>query len=533
MAGTGVAPSSLKRSLLLLLAALGLVACAAPGGGVPLGANEPLVTGPLIQDIVTPFDRALSCLDGRINREVLRFSVGAVIDATGKEQLTESGTGKFVTQGAGDIVQSALFRAGVALVNRRDPRVMESEAKWGIRDTKTQLGSTFFITGSVNSLDFLPGSGFDVQIAGLGPRSRQHRILVGLDLSMTETRTGRVVANIPLQKQIVAADEGFGVGRFFGTTLVNLDVGNRHREALNFAMRQMLHLATFELLTQMMRPEQYADCWEMVETANGVLGDTRAAQKMAAYRAGLLAKGKAAEPANGFAAMAQAEAGKTSEAGAKPATPPAPPTNNGQGAPKAAASPAPSTAFSVATGANFEEEQSTLSPQTLRSLNLPPSSVGATSADQEPADSAAAAPGEPVNGGPPAETAVVVAAASAAKLGPPAEAAAPAVLAADSPLCQGLQDRNFARVTPLGATAAGNQILFTSPVAVTLCVSDRGGQFQLVQLQPNTPQKLIGQAPWRIHSPALRRLTIEYQGARLRLPAYVQHDLELLEKSSF
>lgn len=118
------------RLLVTTSAVLGLAACAVPVSGPELEANEALVKGPVIQDIVTPFDRALSCLDGRINRDVLRFSVGAVIDATGKEQLSESGTGKFVTQGAGDIVQSALFQAGVAVVNRRDPRVIDSEAKW-------------------------------------------------------------------------------------------------------------------------------------------------------------------------------------------------------------------------------------------------------------------------------------------------------------------------------------------------------------------------------------------------------------------
>ena len=36
-------------------------------------------------------------------------------------------SGKFVTQGAGDIVQSALFQAGTTVVNRRDPRIMETE----------------------------------------------------------------------------------------------------------------------------------------------------------------------------------------------------------------------------------------------------------------------------------------------------------------------------------------------------------------------------------------------------------------------
>jgi curli biogenesis system outer membrane secretion channel CsgG len=85
--------------------------------------------------------------------------VGAVTDATGKEQVTDGGAGKFITQGAGDIVQSALFKAGASVVNRRDPRIIENEAKWGLIDVKKQAATTFFITGSINSLDFLPGSG--------------------------------------------------------------------------------------------------------------------------------------------------------------------------------------------------------------------------------------------------------------------------------------------------------------------------------------------------------------------------------------
>ena len=130
-------------------------------------------------------------------------------DQTGKEQFSDGGNGKFVTQGAGDIVQSALFRAGTTVLNRRDPRIMETEVKWGIRDGRRIVPTNFYITGSINSLDFLPGAGFDVKVAGEGAQYRQHRILVGLDLSMTEANTGRVVANVPLQKQIFASEAGW------------------------------------------------------------------------------------------------------------------------------------------------------------------------------------------------------------------------------------------------------------------------------------------------------------------------------------
>lgn len=260
----------------LLLLTL-LAGCAgAPGIAEPT-KDATLVQGPPVSDIVTPFDEALMCLKGAI-QPTITFSVGAILDQTGKEQLSDGGNGKFVTQGAGDIVQSALFRAGTTVLNRRDPRIMETEVKWGIRDGRRIVPTNFYITGSINSLDFIPGSGFDVQVAGVGPRYRQNRILVGLDLSMTEATTGRVVANVPLQKQIFASEGGIAAARFFGNTLVMADLGGREREALHFALRQMLNLATFELLTQVMHPKNYVTCREQIDRMHGFVDHTTTAE---------------------------------------------------------------------------------------------------------------------------------------------------------------------------------------------------------------------------------------------------------------
>jgi curli biogenesis system outer membrane secretion channel CsgG len=253
---------------LALASALALAGCATSNIAPP-EESVALISGPAIEDIETPFDRALVCLAGKIS-PAATFSVGAIADSTGKEQFTEGGTGKFVTQGAGEIVQSALFNAGVTLLNRRDPRVLEAEVKWGIRQGKSILPSRYFVTGSVNSLDFIPGAGFDAQIAGVGPRYRQHRILVGLDLSVTETSSGRIVANSSMQKQIFADELGFGIGRFFGDVLVNLDAANLRREATSLALRQMLNLATYDLLTQLMKPESYSNCSEEIRAYHKV-----------------------------------------------------------------------------------------------------------------------------------------------------------------------------------------------------------------------------------------------------------------------
>ena len=205
----------LKNISLVII--LGQILSGCTGTSVSNQRPVALVQGPPITDIFTPFDMALACLKGQIRKDI-SFSVGAILDQTGKDVVTNGGSGKMVTQGAGDMVQSALFQAGVSVLNRRDPRIIESEARWGIRDARQIQTSDYYVTGSINSLDFIPGGGFDVQVGGIGPSYSQTRIIVGLDLALTDTRTSKVVANVSLQKQIVAQDYGVNVGRFSGHT---------------------------------------------------------------------------------------------------------------------------------------------------------------------------------------------------------------------------------------------------------------------------------------------------------------------------
>jgi curli biogenesis system outer membrane secretion channel CsgG len=229
-----------------------------------------LVQGPPIQDITTPFDTALSCLSGKIP-EGATFAVGVIADNTGKEQYADSGTGKMVTQGAGDMVQSSLFQAGVRVVNRRDPNIPIAESNWGLRNMGDQTAADFFVSGSINSLDYIPGGGASVKIAGVGPEYRQTRILIGMDLALTNSFNGEVIANIPLQKQIFANETGMSSGRFIGTTLVDVDAGAMQREALHHVLRQMLSYATLDLLAQVIDPATAQDCLSKINADDAEL----------------------------------------------------------------------------------------------------------------------------------------------------------------------------------------------------------------------------------------------------------------------
>lgn len=228
--------------------------------------------GPPVTEIVTIFDHALECVNGLIGPEVA-FGVGNIQDTTGR---IDGNAGTMVTQGAGDIIQSALFRAGLTVINRRDANIAVTEANWGIRDIRRQTPVDFYISGSINSLDFIPGGAISPTVAGIGPRARQNRVIIGLDLAISDAFSGRLIGNVSLQKQIYTREFGISVGRFFDDLLVTGDAGYIEREALNFSLRQMLNLATLLLLGHVIQDEPFAECRALVEPyVGGVRVDQR------------------------------------------------------------------------------------------------------------------------------------------------------------------------------------------------------------------------------------------------------------------
>lgn len=261
---------SFKLALFAATAALALSACQATTARTK---NMELAKGPPVQDIVTPYDRALSCLKLNVEEYQALFAVAPIPDKSGKESYSDGGVGSFAPRDVGPVVQSALFKAvGNKIVNRTDVRPILQDLNWGIRDVNEQHPHDFNITGQVSSIDFIPGGGGELRVFNVGPGYRQFRILVTLDLALTDSNSGRIVANTALSKQVVAEEYEFGGTLFFGETLVSLNVGQQEREALQFVLREMLELATYELLTQVLgEPEA---CRDEVNKVQGVVDET-------------------------------------------------------------------------------------------------------------------------------------------------------------------------------------------------------------------------------------------------------------------
>ncbi len=250
----------------------GLIICAplfATGCVATSSKNISLEQGPPVQTVSTPYQNLMACI---ADHQAMRgaWAVGDIVDATGKVSTDVNGTGRFVSQGAGDMMQTMLLHAGAEKVlNRRDPRPVVLEANWGKRTLRTAGKMDYYLTGSINTLDFIPGASAEVTVAGIGPRYRQSRALVGLDLHLTRADTTEVVGAVNISKQIFAEELGFGIGRFFGTTLVDFDLGSGNREPLQLSLRSMLQYGLFEILKQV-DPDLGSKCQPIVDRVEGV-----------------------------------------------------------------------------------------------------------------------------------------------------------------------------------------------------------------------------------------------------------------------
>lgn len=262
----------MKKLLISAVAVVGLSACTAT---TPATENVTRVVGPPVSNVTTPYDEVLACARDELAAvDAKTIGVSVIRDGTGQESYSEGGNGKYVTQEAGVIMQSAWYKMQPgATVNRQDNSVSQFENQLGrtleIRATDAYVG------GAITTIDFVPGGGFDIGVAGVGVKARQYRMAVGMNLSVTDTMTSEILADSAVFKEIVAFDTGFGIGRFFGDTLVTVDIGGQEREAVGFATREMLKYAAFDLATQVydMPMDKCRAIADGVEDVNDLNGD--------------------------------------------------------------------------------------------------------------------------------------------------------------------------------------------------------------------------------------------------------------------
>lgn len=264
-----------KISSAIVVASL-LSGCAAirpPLNAQTLAAGEVATPiGTMVRDNRTPLEGVMACfgqslLNANVKPKVI--AVGDVKDYTSKYSINE---GSAVTQGGSLMVYSALGKIGgpIMIAERYDPSVAEREL--GYTDRR-QLGdgevhnvngqnvpwvpyfggtitkSDYFIVGGITEVNYnIQSGGAQFQVANIGPKARTFTESVALDLRIVDSKTLVVVKTVSLSKQFSGYEVGAGLFRFFGTTLVDVNVGAKGQEPLQLGIRTALEEATIKLI---------------------------------------------------------------------------------------------------------------------------------------------------------------------------------------------------------------------------------------------------------------------------------------------
>lgn len=260
----------------LSLLALALPGCASMHGEQLAPGEARVLVGPAVRDNRTPMDGALQCFAGHmaaLEAKPLVIAVGDVRDYTGKYSVNE---GNAITQGGALMVASALgkLQGGVRIAERFDPTIGEREL--GYTDRR-QLGdggvhalpgpadaqsvpwlpyfggsiqaSNYYIVGGITELNYdIRSGGAEVAAGNVGPKHRTYTQSVAIDLRIVDTRSLVVVRTISLTKQFTGYETGFGIFRFFGSSLFDVNIGAKGQEPVQLGIRTALEEATMRLV---------------------------------------------------------------------------------------------------------------------------------------------------------------------------------------------------------------------------------------------------------------------------------------------
>lgn len=257
-------------SVLVASATLALTGCASISHEKQGPKEAPVVVGPPVRDNFTPLRNAYACYKEQIaSIKPIGIGVGDVKDYTGKYSDSE---GNAITQGGALMVMSALGKLAPAIRQheRFDTRIAElelvymdrkqlgggkyvvdgKEVPWEPYYGGSIHGSDYFIVGGITELNYnIQSGGAEFQVNQVGPKGRTYVINVAADLRIVDTRSLIVQHTVSLQKQIVGYEVGFGIFRFFGTNLFDLNTGAKNQEPLQLGVRTVLELGVLELVS--------------------------------------------------------------------------------------------------------------------------------------------------------------------------------------------------------------------------------------------------------------------------------------------
>jgi curli production assembly/transport component CsgG/holdfast attachment protein HfaB len=250
-----------------LLVSTGLTSCAGLAPGDATGV-KPLMVYPVTNND-TPYSQCLRKLQTVAASNLPVFAVGEVADKTGQVSYYDK-AGNNLTQGAAEMVMSALYKTGKAhLVERYDLRIPLAEVKLAEQNRLSRtvesfgkLPSTdFVLVGALTELNYnIVTGGVGLRVAGIGAGARMAVVNVALDLRVINSKNFAVAYVSTLQKQIYGYEVQADVFRFFDTTFVELEAGHVRNEPLQLGVRAVVEMAVYQIMTEFLRLPRDPSC---------------------------------------------------------------------------------------------------------------------------------------------------------------------------------------------------------------------------------------------------------------------------------
>lgn len=250
----------LKRLLLSVVPVVALSGCASLAPGDATGV-KPLIVFPVTSND-TPYSQCLRKLQAVPAANLPVFAVGEIADKTGQIAYYDK-AGNNLTQGAAEMVMSALYKTGKAhLVERYDLRLPLAEVKLAEQnrlnrgvETFGKLPATdFVLVGALTELNYnIVTGGVGLRVAGIGAGTRTAVVNVALDLRVVNSKNFSVAYVSSLQKQIYGYEVQADIFRFFDSTYVELEAGHVRNEPLQLGVRSVAEMAVYQIMTDFLR----------------------------------------------------------------------------------------------------------------------------------------------------------------------------------------------------------------------------------------------------------------------------------------
>lgn len=242
-----------------------------------VASETPIISTSPVRNGVTPMTEPLACV-GRLvrsKRGAVGIAIGDVKDYTGKQGQDE---GFAITQGGALMAYSALGKMGkgVRVHERFDTRIADAElayisqrhlgdgAQHAVDDPASGgqtnvpwkpyfgggiLQSDYFIVGGITELNYnIQSGGAEVAISNLGPKARRYTMNIAVDLRVVGTQSLRVYDTVSVEKQLTGHEVGFGIFRFFGNSLFDVNVGAKSAEPLQLGVRMAIEAGVLQLV---------------------------------------------------------------------------------------------------------------------------------------------------------------------------------------------------------------------------------------------------------------------------------------------